>query len=446
MGCNGSKNIQVNEKYKTNIPNIPNEKFHEKNKSPEIINIVDNTNTSNNSNQENINIEKSHIFREIINSRNFRSNSISINYIENEKDNDKKNKIFKIISKSNNDQLFDSINWVEKYKPSIKEYELLKNEITMEYKERIKSQLQTYFINLDNPENIKVETSGDGTVYTHTPQTIFFLVENFIKAIKEKLSEKYVKEMIIIILQLLRDRQRQTYDNLENNWMKTEEDVFCAMVNDRIKIVENLKKLIEEYKNKNTDEMTTIIYDCLSDELYSEYDKMELKIIDTLIKKILTNFNKDYFFKLFTDEWEKNEENLTEIYIETLKDYFYVIHPMIVSENHINYFNENICKETIHFYIRSLKNKKNKSFSDILTIINKIGKDKEIMKKFFEKYCNKKIIEDIDIIDTICKIMLSRNFENCKKETDKLCVMFGSDGLNFSKQAFNLNPKNIKKY
>lgn len=340
-------------------------------------------------------------------------------------------------------EIFDSINWIEKYKPSAIEFECLKEDLIIEYKDRFRKQVSYYFTNIQ----ITIEKDNAGKLFTQKPENIFYIINTSIDAITNKLSKKYTKEMMVITFQLLRDEQRNCYDYLD----KLEEDYLCALVNDISKMKDLSKITYEKYSIFNSDEITNIIYDEIVKELLLEYDNILIKTIDYLTNKILKELDNDYFSKLFINEWEQNcNDNCdnTQIFIDTLVDYFNDIFYWL-NDKYKNMFIQSVLKQTLYQYVSSLKNKKNKSFINGIVSINKVLKDKQILKTFFSKYCFDKDvlnnINDFDIIDDICKIMCSKNFDNVKKETDLLCVKFGTDGIKFAKMAYNCNPANKRK-
>lgn len=406
MGCTSAKQLDNTTTPKELVPNIEN---LEKQEKPAFLKGI------------------------VTSARNLRSGSNSSD--NSDKPNIKPN-ILNLTAALNNTELFDSINWIEKNKSSIKEFESLKNDLTMEYKERVKTQLQTYFSNI----NVPIETAKDETLFTTKPENTFYILNIFVNVVKTKLSKEHAKEIMVIGLQLLRDTQRLTYDYLERNWATIQEDALCALMNDNARIKQLCDQVNLAYTHILSDEITNIIFDAVISELLHEYDLIILKITDCLINKILNDFEIDYFSKLFCTEWE-NSDNLTLMFVNTLKRCFDAILKWMCESN-ANVFINNIFKQVLLKYISSLKNKKNKSVVNLTNVINQINADKQLFKIFFSSYCDS---SDFDFLDTICKMMLSRNFDSSKKEVDLLCVKFGADGLKFAKHAYNYNPANAKK-
>ncbi len=468
MGCSQSKNV-INIDTPNELPK-QSQKYLPKQLKPTITHIENvvrhnsitdlNENLTQNSIQTNqlpneinseLNSEKPNFlkgFVRTVSSRSFRARSSSSS--DSHKAITYKGNFYDIASELKNTEIFDSINWIDKYKPSIKEFEYLKNDLNQEYKERVKYQMHTYFSNIQ----ITIEKSTDGTLFSHKPESIFYVINSFIDIVKIKLSNKYAKEIMTIGLQLLRDIQRDTYDYIKKDSLNEED--YCVIINDSARLKKICQISNDLYSLYESDEITNMIFDAIITELLIEYDSIITTTIGYLIKKILKDLESDYFSKLFTPEWETSD-NLIKIFMATIKECFDVVLPWIDNE-YSNIFVCEIMKQILYKYISGLKNKKNKSFINELLSTNKILRDKQTFKDFFQKYCEKKApvinnnleklldsIENFNILDALCKLMMSRNFDGSKKEIDLLCAKFGLDGVKFAKMAFNCNPLNTKK-
>jgi hypothetical protein len=49
---------------------------------------------------------------------------------------------------------------------------------------------------------------------------------------REKLPREHLKEVVNACLQVLRDVQRQSFDNLSNGWRELDVETICATIND----------------------------------------------------------------------------------------------------------------------------------------------------------------------------------------------------------------------
>lgn len=91
----------------------------------------------------------------------------------------------------------------------------LKTELLVEYKGRIKSQVQQWFQNIQT-QAVDISRATDGTLVTSRPEDMFNVLHAQLAVAHEKLPADYVKEVALACLQVLRDLQRQSYDSLHS--------------------------------------------------------------------------------------------------------------------------------------------------------------------------------------------------------------------------------------
>jgi hypothetical protein len=130
-------------------------------------------------------------------------------------------------------EILDMINWIEYHKvmledfdfgarEAIAQYGLLKGELLVEYKERIKTQVHQWFSNI-HAQAVELTKATNNTLITNRPEDIFNIIHAQLSVAHDKLPPEYVKEVGIACLQVLQDAQRQTYDALNNQYRNSAE-------------------------------------------------------------------------------------------------------------------------------------------------------------------------------------------------------------------------------
>jgi hypothetical protein len=357
-----------------------------------------------------------------------------------------------ITSTLNNIEILESINWIEHYKPCMKEFDFLKDDLIIEYKERIREHMLSYFdkikgrsnsIHMNDRKNSIDLTNNN--LYTFYPSDIFTVIYACVKIAEERLPKKYCKEIAIVGLQLLQNNQRQSYDDLFNDWKIIEIERLCTSINDFNKMQE-LCCEFEEYLTKfdNSPE-NNMVLKIIIEELSNEYISLSMKIIYYLTIKVLDDLNIHYFDKLFFDEWFTND-GLNKILSLTLKDYFLDIMKWL-PEYYFIKFIKSILKELIRKYILCIKNRTNIGpFNSEISAVAKILNDKKSIENIFIKYesfLKETLINELNMLDSLSKIILSRNYSHMVNLEGKIfCEKYGQHGLKIVQMAFKLNPSN----
>lgn len=340
-----------------------------------------------------------------------------------------------------NDEIFDMINWIDKYKPTEMSYQLIKNNLILEYKERIKSQINNYFLNIDKT----IYKDLDGSIHTDKSKNIFFVIKTISNVIKDKLSLEYAKDICLTIMQLLRDDQRSIYNDIENNKLFNEN--LISIVNDCFLLENTAHNISHSYSGISINNLIDELFDEILKELHNEYENIILKCVDYVSINLIQELEFVYFSKIFTKSWETDlHEALTKSFIVMLKFYLSETLELIKNDLHKSYFLEKISTHLIYTYISCL-NKKTKPFKNS-SVVDKMKYDKDNFRLVFLEYFNNYKnfdIDKFDAIDKIIKIFSSKKFDLVKKERDELCILFGTNGVDFAKTAFYLNPINSKK-
>lgn len=307
---------------------------------------------------------------------------------------------YDITSRLTNVELINTINWVEKHKPNIKEFHILKSDALTDYKERIKDQLSSYFSNINKKyeiiQNINME------INTTIPEDNFMMINTCLQVVKYNLNSSHVKEIAIVAIQLLRDDFRLLYDRLANE--RIEMNLLCAFVNDYHRLANLCGNLNDEIYTCESDELTEEMFGFLFNEFPHDCNRMINKLLDTIVQNILIDLNNIFFSKLFTPEWEVSEINAI-VLVETIKNYF---------QDALIWLNKTDGKKLIGLvqteilsrYVFGLENRRNKKFQNKIVAIEKIKKDKTLMMSYFSKI--NASANEFGMLDNICKLILSK--------------------------------------
>lgn len=68
---------------------------------------------------------------------------------------------------------------------------------------------------------------------------VFSVVHMQIAVATDKLPREHLKDVVNACLQVLREVQRQSYDDLSENWRSYDVEMLCAFVNDNQRLQEN---------------------------------------------------------------------------------------------------------------------------------------------------------------------------------------------------------------
>lgn len=307
---------------------------------------------------------------------------------------------YDVTSGLSNVELINTINWIEEYKPNIKEFKILKEDAMMEYKEKIRNQLSGYFTNINLKHDFGVAI--DKTMFTSIPEDHFAMIQTCVNVVKTNLDSSHVKEIVIMAIQLLRDELRILYDRLASEQFET--NILCAFVNDYLRMKILCGNLNEEIYTYESDEITNELFDMLISEIPNDYDRIVGQLLELIVKNILADLHKVFFSKLFTHEWETSPLD-ANVLVATLKDHFSDILVWLNSSQH-NKIIEMLMNETLSQYIFGLENRSNKKFTNKVSAIAKVSRDKTLMKAYFSRLHPP--ANEFDILDNICKLILSK--------------------------------------
>ena len=161
-----------------------------------------------------------------------------------------------------------------------------------EYKYRIKFQTETWFKNINNL-NQEIIKMPDGMLVTSSPIDKFNIINTHISIAQEKLSERYLKDVIAVCYKVLQDEQ--TFFDISN---MSEVDILCTHINYCLSM--------SGYCNKHLN------YGVL-DEVANQYLTMADTATVHLAKIIFDDFHTD--INMTSDVGIKS-------LVATLKDYF----------------------------------------------------------------------------------------------------------------------------
>jgi len=198
----------------------------------------------------------------------------------------------KILSEMNNlkvSEILGMLAWLEyvissiheldnnmQIRESLSEYSNMRNDLMVEYKERIKTQVHEWFNNIQESEN-EITKATDNTLVTSHPEDMFNIIHAQLAVAREKLPPEYVKEVAIACLQVLQDVQRQSYDRLLSNYQAMEIEYLCSIINDNQRMEEKCHEFAEEIikllssSHSNAYAEDQEILEAISNEVAMEY-------------------------------------------------------------------------------------------------------------------------------------------------------------------------------
>jgi hypothetical protein len=256
-----------------------------------------------------------------------------------------------ITSKCDVKELIGTINYINTTKIQLPEFIKLKEDAIIEYKLKMKSQLEEFFENINKKFEICHNTSNK-TIFTTIPDDKFTIINSLIRFVNENLDTYLTKELAIVTLQLLREDLRNLYKILSNGLV--ENNLLCAYTNDHIKLKLLCKKFDTEVSIVESSNDIEELYKLFIQDLELQYNQAIDKILDTIGKNIVDKLSDIYFLKLFTPLWEN--ENITDTIL---------IHNIDIELTTIlEWLNEScheqllliIKKKILSFYIKQLSN------------------------------------------------------------------------------------------
>ena len=125
---------------------------------------------------------------------------------------------------------------------SVKVYIQYQENLLFEYLDRIKRQVLEWFDNIKR-QNREIVRAADGTLITSQPEDMFNVIHMQLAVAKDKLPKEHIKDVINVCLQVLREVQRQAYDELAAGWDNgLDPETLCSVVNDSQRLQEKAEE------------------------------------------------------------------------------------------------------------------------------------------------------------------------------------------------------------
>lgn len=178
--------------------------------------------------------------------------------------------------------ILDLISWFDYIFSSLEDYEYIndthfieditsfKSDLLMEYKDKIKAQINSWFINIKTQE-LEITKNTNNRLVTSHPEDMFNILYAQLNVAKEKLPPEYVKEVMIACIQVLQDVQRQSYDSLINQYHSMEAEVLCSIINDNQRMEEKCKELSDDISRLIEDHEDREMLEAIANEVAMEY-------------------------------------------------------------------------------------------------------------------------------------------------------------------------------
>ena len=376
-------------------------------------------------------------------------------------------------------EILDLISWFEFLQSSIvdfgfanrdslQEYNNMKTELSIEYKERIKNQVHSWFKNIKNQE-LEITKSTDNTLISSNPEDMFNIIHAQLNVAKEKLPPEYIKEVAIACLQVLQDVQRQSYDSLLHNYQSMEAEVLCAIINDNQRMEEKCREFSEEVMRFMYEDQDREVLEAITTEVATEYLLIANQGCLSLARCILEVMEEPIFSKLFSSDWEQtsNQDSLMATLVITIQDYLDDLSEWLTYYHYTKLVKE-LLQLIVGHYLMSLRRKANGmfTFTNELVVANKIINDRTILFDYFAKHkevlqrgglratkrlpsgpgavpdlqLEQALNEALEPMYCFAKIVSSHTLTGIENDAKELFSRFGIDGLKVVQSCFLCNP------
>ena len=160
--------------------------------------------------------------------------------------------------------------FVSRTRSGEEEYLEMAQNLIHEYLDRIKRQVREWFNNIKK-HTVEIAKAPDGTLITTVPEDMFNVVYMQLAVAQEKLPKEHLKDAVNACLQVLREVQRQSYDQLEEDWERgVDPEALCALVNDMQRLQEKAEELFGKViravqQDEDRDMLTQMLEDVSSE-------------------------------------------------------------------------------------------------------------------------------------------------------------------------------------
>lgn len=188
--------------------------------------------------------------------------------------------------------ILELINWIEFYKFTMEDFgfaqrnilddfSVLKVDLLIEYMNKIKQQVTSWFVNIKK-QSLEIVQDSDGLLVTSNPEDMFNIIHAQLSVAKEKLPPEYAKEVAVACLQVLQDVQRENHDTLTNNWKSMDPETMCATVNDNQRMREKCVEFGEDLLKYVEDEQEKVMLSASLEAVSKEYHALANRIVSYL--------------------------------------------------------------------------------------------------------------------------------------------------------------------
>lgn len=366
--------------------------------------------------------------------------------------------------------ILELIDWLEYYVSQVASFEVaarqscvkfsqLVEELLNEYLQRNKSLIMEW---MDNIRKGKMEVikDKDGTLITDTPERMFFAVHQQIKMAKEKLPREHLKDLVNACLQVLRDVQRQSYDNMAKEWRKMDGvEMMVAAINDSQRMMEKTEELSEMIVSLVPQDVDREILSAMLDEVANQYVDIAATAGVPFLARYILEVDGDgamenIFSKIFTSDWESGQDLISSIIVGTLNDYFDDL-KVWMQGFFFPKFLKVILQMTVGMYIMALRRHGgNFKFRSEFTASSKVVQDWEVFVEYFEQHAEKlkqgglrtkagksegAVKEELSSLKHMAPIISSIHISGVEANVRALYDKWG-DGHKLVLAIFNANP------
>jgi hypothetical protein len=261
---------------------------------------------------------------------------------------------------------------------------------------------------------------------------------------------------------VLREVQRVSYDDLNDNWRSKGIESLCSCVNDNERMQEKCSEFADIIETRVLVQETRVYLLAILEELANEYISLAVTSANFLAKSVLQDLDEPVFSKLFYEHWEGGTNQLCEVLVATLDDYFNDVKEWL-PEFFFNKFVKDIFLQVILIYIMGIRkhaivitsgsNHNTINFPHIfnseMNAASRISNDYEIIKKFFGEYQQElhqgglhDMNEELEPLKQLAYITIVSKLNSAGVEDNvkKVFSRYGKEGLSIVVAAICCNP------
>lgn len=209
---------------------------------------------------------------------------------------------------------------------------------------QVKSMVDNRLLLLHDDEAIE---NDDGTLSTRLPEDVALISEMQLAVARESLGESMLPDVLRACNEELLNLVGGMMFYIETSWKTVSVERLCACVNDAQSLLDQCDARNEHILGNTEDNEE----DESSHELLKEFSLLSLHAARYLCERIFIDL--DILATVGTKEWEKDDNQVIDVALETLRDYFDDFKQWIPAEYYFPKILKNCMDFLLRFYLES---------------------------------------------------------------------------------------------